>query len=191
MDEIITALRSEIIRLRGELSERDGVPVFTCTEDEALAVMVQRAGELPGVVIRTSDTGGEWTLMGQRGWQQTYVMPGDWAGNPDNACAANGVTADGRSYHYSAHNGYVFDEPAITLVRAVQTSGASPSAWEGWDKQGRQWYLRYRTGIGEVFLVGAGTGPETTFEHGDRLAGVISLEDFARLAGIGLAEGVS
>ena len=28
------------------------------------------------------------------------------------ACAANGVTADGRSYHYSApHNGYVFDEP--------------------------------------------------------------------------------
>jgi len=34
-----------------------------------------------------------------------------WAANPDNACAANGVTADGRSYHYSsAHNGYVFDD---------------------------------------------------------------------------------
>lgn len=36
----------------------------------------------------------------------------EWAGSGYNACAANGVTADGRSYHYSsAHNGYVFDEP--------------------------------------------------------------------------------
>ena len=35
-----------------------------------------------------------------------------WAGNPDNACAANGVTSSGRAYHYSAaHNGYVFDRP--------------------------------------------------------------------------------
>jgi hypothetical protein len=34
-----------------------------------------------------------------------------WAQNPDNACAENGVTADGRSYRYSAaHNGYVLDE---------------------------------------------------------------------------------
>ena len=32
-----------------------------------------------------------------------------WA--DQNACAANGVTSDGRSYHSSAaHNGYVFDE---------------------------------------------------------------------------------
>jgi hypothetical protein len=37
-----------------------------------------------------------------------------WADNPDNACAANGVTSDGRSYHYSAaHNGYVYDEVSV------------------------------------------------------------------------------
>jgi hypothetical protein len=36
------------------------------------------------------------------------------ADNPDNACAANGVTSDGRSYHYSAaHNGYVYDEVSV------------------------------------------------------------------------------
>jgi hypothetical protein len=74
--ETITALRSEIIRLRNELDKRDGVPVFACTENEVPAVMAQHAGELPGVVIRTSDTGREWVLMGQRGWQPGDGVPG-------------------------------------------------------------------------------------------------------------------
>ena len=50
-----------------------------------------------------------------------------WADNPDNACAANGVTADGRSYHYSAgHNGYVLDEPQQSRYDAPRRHDTSP-----------------------------------------------------------------
>ena len=45
------------------------------------------------------------------------------ADNQDSACAANGVTADGRRFHYSsAHNGYVYDEPAFI----------GPETWASW-----------------------------------------------------------
>jgi hypothetical protein len=55
-----------------------------------------------------------------------------WAANPDNACAANGVTSDGKPYHYSAaHNGYVYDEPASTGTGdtvTTETTGTQDNA---------------------------------------------------------------
>lgn len=89
----------------------------------------------------------------------------------------------------------------ITIVRAVQTSSACPSQWDSWDGDGNYYYLRYRSGRGQVRQYRTadwvGNGPDelvavvADFEHGHPLDGSISLEDFARLAGLRLAEDLS
>jgi hypothetical protein len=35
-------------------------------------------------------------------------------------------------------------------VRVVQVSAGCPAQWDGWDQNGRYYYLRYRYGTGEV-----------------------------------------
>lgn len=102
----------------------------------------------------------------------------------------------------------------IILTRAVQTSMACPSQWDAWDADGNYYYLRYRHGHGEMRQyasenwMDAPWKPEqeiddsvpgwgiyanieyirtvARFSHGDPLDGVIALEEFAGLAGIGL-----
>lgn len=87
-------------------------------------------------------------------------------------------------------------EPAITLVRVVETCMACPAQWDAWDADGQTYYLRYRSGVGTVETVATPTTtPESLdnarliaeFRHGDRFAGSIELELFCQLAGIRLA----
>lgn len=82
----------------------------------------------------------------------------------------------------------------ITLTQVVQTCSACPSQWDAWDAEGRYYYLRYRSGIGTVesqpgpdVETWTDRPPLATFEHGDNLAGFISLTDFMALAGLTLA----
>lgn len=87
---------------------------------------------------------------------------------------------------------------ALELVRVVQTCWACPSQWDAWDADGQTYYMRYRSGVGTVEAVPT---PTTTaeslndarlvakFEHGDRMAGFLELDEFCQLAGIGLALG--
>jgi hypothetical protein len=100
----------------------------------------------------------------------------------------------------------------ITLVRATRTSWACPSQWDAWDAEGNYYYLRFRYGTGQMRQyksadwVGApwiesadrtpGWGLRANsqyialiaeFTDGDEWAGVIELDEFARLAGIELA----
>lgn len=103
----------------------------------------------------------------------------------------------------------------ITIVRAVQTSLACPAQWDLWDADGNYYYARFRSGYGSLTqyqdenwteapwkpdeeidktVPGWGRRANTAFiadiagfEHGDDLAGSISLEGFAELAGITLA----
>lgn len=85
----------------------------------------------------------------------------------------------------------------ITIVRAVQTSIACPAQWDLWDADGNYYYARYRNGCGslrqyedENWVEAAGdtlVARIASFEYGDELAGDISLNEFARLAGIEIA----
>lgn len=105
------------------------------------------------------------------------------------------------------------NDQKIVLIRTVQTAIACPSQWDAWDADGNYYYLRYRHGYGEMrqyqdenwvdapwkddidkSVPGWGIYANTAyvrtvavFEHGDPLDGVISLEEFAEKAGIGLA----
>jgi hypothetical protein len=89
----------------------------------------------------------------------------------------------------------------ITLVRAVQTCFACPSQWDGWDADGNYYYLRYRSGHGEIRQyrtenwsespVDEYIGTVASFTYGDMLDGSISLDGFAHLAGIALAPGLA
>ncbi len=69
-----------------------------------------------GQELTWGSRGGHWHL--RAGIRRLYCKdsPTTWheVTEPDGTeCARNGVTSDGRRYHYSsAHNGYVFDEPA-------------------------------------------------------------------------------
>lgn len=87
---------------------------------------------------------------------------------------------------------------SIVIVKAVQTSMACPSQWDAWDSDGRYWYLRYRSGHGSARRIAEGPGwyeddeydgPQEVlaFDYGHPLDGDISLEDFARLAGLELS----
>jgi hypothetical protein len=92
---------------------------------------------------------------------------------------------------------YGESDPAVTLVRAVQTCYACPAQWDAWDADGQTYYLRFRSGLGTVEAVDT---PTTTaesldsarliaeFQYGDSLLGSIELDLFCRLAGIRLAE---
>ncbi len=85
------------------------------------------------------------------------------------------------------------DSPVI--VRAVQTCHACPSQWDAWDEDGQYWYLRYRSGRGTAEKQPGSmewsmkTEPEFSFQYGDALDGIISLEEFCQRAGITLALG--
>ena len=89
----------------------------------------------------------------------------------------------------------------VTLVRVTQTSSGCPAQWDGWDEEGRYYYLRYRYGTGEVRQYRTPDWSRTrkdelirvvaTFEHGHPLDGVISLEEFAEHAGIKVAPGAA
>jgi len=85
----------------------------------------------------------------------------------------------------------------ITITRAVQTCMACPSQWNLWSDNGDYYYARYRHGCGELrqyktehwyhkdedeFIADI-----AEFYHGDPLDGMISLEEFAQLAGITIA----
>jgi hypothetical protein len=101
----------------------------------------------------------------------------------------------------------------IVLVRATQTCMATPSQWDAWDGDGNYYYLRYRSGYGEIRQYASPgwvdapwiadvdrsepgwalrANPEyvrtvATFEHGDPLDGEITLKEFAALAGVTLS----
>jgi hypothetical protein len=85
-------------------------------------------------------------------------------------------------------------------VRLVQTSSGDPAQWDGWDQEGRYYYLRYRCGAGEVRQYRTPDWSQTrkdelirivaAFEHGHPLdGGVISLDEFAEHAGITIGLG--
>lgn len=99
----------------------------------------------------------------------------------------------------------------ITITRAVQTCMACPSQWDAWDADGNYYYLRYRHGCGQVTQYQTPdwvSAPWTrtsenvyegneqfirhiaSFEYGDDLDGSITLDEFARHAGITLAPGL-
>lgn len=91
--------------------------------------------------------------------------------------------------------------PKLVLTRAEQTCFGVPSQWDAWDEDGSQYYLRYRWGHGRVDLraqmidgnldwLDHGSRTIAEFDNNDPLDGVIALEEFARRAGIGLADGV-
>lgn len=81
--------------------------------------------------------------------------------------------------------------PPRAFVRVKMLTNACPSQWYAWDELDAQYYLRYRWGRGTVEAV---ITPEhehllvRDFKHGDELDGVISLDDFARLAGIDVSK---
>jgi hypothetical protein len=89
----------------------------------------------------------------------------------------------------------------VRIVRAVQTSIACPSQWDAWDADGNYYYLRYRNGRGQVRQYRSADWADggssdlvavvADFEYGHPLDGSISLEDFARLAGLELAGDMS
>jgi hypothetical protein len=89
----------------------------------------------------------------------------------------------------------------VTLARVVQTSSGCPAQWDGWDEEGRYYYLRYRYGTGEVRQYRTPDWHRTrkdelirvvtTFEHGHPLDGVIALGEFAENAGITIAAGAA
>jgi hypothetical protein len=89
----------------------------------------------------------------------------------------------------------------VTLVRAVQTCMACPSQWDAWDADGNYYYLRYRSGHGEIrryrtedWLDSTDDEYEATvgtFDYGHPLDGTLSLAEFADLAGITLAPGLT
>ena len=75
------------------------------------------------------------------------------------------------------------------IVRTKQTCFACPSQWDVWTGSGLYVYLRYRYGHGsvDVFFDGSTATEVAAFQHGDRLDGIISLDDFVQLAGLTLA----
>lgn len=82
---------------------------------------------------------------------------------------------------------------APALVRAVQTCAACPAQWDAWDASGQYYYLRFRSGLGSVETAESAkdyvdiSTPNTlitSFEHGDRWAGEMTLEEFLAHAGI-------
>ena len=85
----------------------------------------------------------------------------------------------------------------ITLVRAVQTCTACPSQWDAWDADGNYYYLRYRSGHGQIRQYRTENWSGTTeeefmgeiadFTYGHPLDGSIGLAQFAHLAGVTLA----
>lgn len=87
------------------------------------------------------------------------------------------------------------DTQIPALVRAVQTCMACPSQWDAWDASGQYYYLRFRSGLGSVEIAESaeayvrtprGEMPKgiASFEHGDRWAGELTLEEFLAHAGI-------
>ena len=88
----------------------------------------------------------------------------------------------------------------ITITRAVQTCMGCPSQWDAWDADGNYYYLRYRSGHGSVTRyedenwyhspVEQDHQVISDFEYGHPLDGIISLVDFAPLAGMALAPGL-
>ena len=99
----------------------------------------------------------------------------------------------------------------ITIVRAVQTAMACPSQWDAWDADGNYYYLRYRSGCGQVTQYKTENWVDAPwvkgdknvytsnsefirhvsgFQHGHPLAGLISLAEFAEHAGLALAPDV-
>jgi hypothetical protein len=83
-----------------------------------------------------------------------------------------------------------------TIVKAVQTCAAYPSAWDAWTDDGRYLYLRYRYGHGTAhhhrdLAWYRKDGPPgelvAQFNTGERRDGAITLEQFCANAGITLA----
>lgn len=85
----------------------------------------------------------------------------------------------------------------ITLVRAVQTSMGLPSSWNAWDTNGQYYYLRYRRSRGTVHSFPDEDytqwswddwhNPVARFEYGNPMSGVITFDQFCRLAGLAVA----
>ncbi len=68
----------------------------------------------------------------------------------------------------------------MRFVSFAQTCYAVPSAWTAVDENGNYYYLRYRHGRGTV--KDESNRVVARFEHGHPLDGVISLDEFLRLA---------
>jgi hypothetical protein len=78
----------------------------------------------------------------------------------------------------------------VRLVRVVQTCSRPASEWSAWDVHDNQYYLRYQYGYGIVTVESDSPRPLmiASFRTGGNLDGTISLEEFARQAGV-LIEG--
>ena len=83
----------------------------------------------------------------------------------------------------------------VILARVIETCPACPSQWDAWDSDGQYWYLRYRHGRGTAerqpgpdISMWDNNSPQIDFdgEANGMEDGIISLEDFCRLAGLNL-----
>lgn len=77
------------------------------------------------------------------------------------------------------------------VVRTVQTCWGCPSQWDAWTASGRYFYLRYRYGQGSVSAhtseTDSGTQTIAFFNYGHEMDGIITLAQFAGLAGLVVA----
>lgn len=87
----------------------------------------------------------------------------------------------------------------LHIIRAVQTCSAAPAQWDAWTASGQYLYLRYRHGIGTVEVHDT-SDPRTWPHHVEPLIRFesdlgnglsIELTEFAELAGLTLADGVT
>jgi hypothetical protein len=89
----------------------------------------------------------------------------------------------------------------VVLVQVTQTSADCLAQWDGWDRNGSYYYLRYRDGAGKVCRYRTPDWPRAdrdelirvvaTFDDAGPHDGVISLEAFAARAGITVASGAA
>lgn len=81
---------------------------------------------------------------------------------------------------------------STTIVKAIQTCYALPSAWDAWTDTGARLYLKYRYGKATVWRYSGGDFDEleSSVTVGDRRDGLITLEDFCAATGftLGLRE---
>lgn len=73
----------------------------------------------------------------------------------------------------------------IVITKVKQTCHGCPSAWTVWDKDGKEYDLRYRYGVGVLRTDGRGYHGEmlAKFTYGDDMAGICTLEEFVERIG--------
>lgn len=85
----------------------------------------------------------------------------------------------------------------ITIKSIVRTCAASPSQWEGFTVDDRPIYIRYRWGelsvrlgpVGGTIRDALDTRPMIDITAGEKLGGIIDLEEACEAAGLELLDG--